>query len=77
MNQIGLITNEVYFLSLTGSATWLKSFSLRTSNNNTSDDEPSSHTNISNQAIIGITIALVLIVSSVTLPIFFSYNYFK
>lgn len=58
VNQKGLITNDVYFLSLSGSATWLKSYSMITSDNN-----KVSGTLLSNSAVIGITIGSVLLVS--------------
>ncbi|KAL7314378.1 hypothetical protein PS15m_005956 [Mucor circinelloides] len=62
VNQKGLITNDVYFLSLTGSATWLKSFSLSSSStpdaNGSNSFDP--HNTLNDRAIIGISIGSVL-----------------
>ncbi|GAN08295.1 Ser/Thr protein kinase [Mucor ambiguus] len=65
VNQKGLITNDVYFLSLEGSATWLKSFSLFSSsapgaNNSNKNLDP--HNTLNDKAIIGISIGSVLVI---------------
>lgn len=69
VNQKGLITNDVYFLSLSGSATWLKSFTLLSgaggdSNNSNNNIDP--HNTLNDRAIIGISIGSVLVVSYTT-----------
>lgn len=66
VNQKGLITNDVYFLSLAGSATWLKSFSLSsfaTPGTNNSNNSFDPHNTLNDKAIIGISIGSVLVVS--------------
>ncbi|KAI9475928.1 MAG: hypothetical protein EXX96DRAFT_575165 [Benjaminiella poitrasii] len=50
VNQKGLLTDDIYFLSLSGTATWLKTFSLSTSDDN----------GLSKQTIIGISIGAVI-----------------
>ncbi|KAI8057390.1 hypothetical protein BDF21DRAFT_159268 [Thamnidium elegans] len=59
VNQKGLITNDVYFLSLSNSATWLATFSLLGGDG---PDNKVGGTWLSNQAIIGITIGSVLVI---------------
>lgn len=71
VNQKGLITNDVYFLSLSGSATWLKSFTLLSgaggdSNNSNSNNDFDPHNTLNDRAIIGISIGSVLVVSYTT-----------
>ncbi|KAK4509388.1 uncharacterized protein ATC70_007739 [Mucor velutinosus] len=69
VNQKGLITNEVYFLSLEGSATWLKSFSLSSSSSssvpgaNNSNNNFDPHNTLNDKAIIGISIGSVLVIA--------------
>ncbi|KAI7888451.1 uncharacterized protein EV154DRAFT_604764 [Mucor mucedo] len=59
VNQKGLITNDVYFLSLSGSATWLKSYSMLDTNNGRQVEKVM---RFSLPSIIGITIGSVLVV---------------
>lgn len=78
VNQIGLITNEVYFLSLTVSATWLKSFTITYSSTSGEEGDVKHHPNmISNQAIIGITIALALVMVLLVVGILFGIHYWR
>ncbi|KAI8638425.1 hypothetical protein BD408DRAFT_24040 [Parasitella parasitica] len=63
VNAKGLITNDIYFLSLSGSATWLNSFSLLSAATGEGDSnyfDP--HNTLNDRAIIGISIGSVLVI---------------
>ncbi|CEP19100.1 hypothetical protein [Parasitella parasitica] len=63
VNAKGLITNDMYFLSLSGSATWLKSFKLSSASAGGDDSNTfNTHNTLNDRAIIGISIGSVLVI---------------